>query len=370
MIYILGGIVASGLMLLYRRAPVDQSPLSHPSLRRLRQGGGDRVAAIVAVVGSAGVLIAISALRHGPGTDYWRRYVPLFERVRFGVPVDTERGFLLLNQVVAALTSDYQWLFAVMAVLTVGLVYRFILRMSLNPAMSVFVYAFGGTYLESFNLVRQGLAIAIVLNTIELIERRRPVPFFLLTLLASSLHSSALLWLAVWPIVRLRGGTATRVALLGGMVLAILAAPAALTALIDRVAPGYSWYFDSNYGGVQAFDSSVLWIAIVVLVGTLVLLKGRASETTYVNGVINLQAVQVATLLATVTVAYAFSRLSYYFTPIQMLAVPLLLAAIQDRRTRHLVTAGLIVAYAAAFYVRFIVWNAHEVMPYESIFSR
>jgi hypothetical protein len=315
-------------------------------------------------------LAAISALRYGPGTDYWARYAPIFERARYGMHVDTEYGFLLTNQAVAAVTPDYQWLVAVMSLSTVALFFRFIVRMSLNPALSVYIYMFSGTYLESFNLIRQGLAIAILLNTLELVERRRPIPFVLLTLLAASFHASAVLWLAIWPLLRVRGGALSRVGLLSALILVIIAAPATLASAVDRFAPGYSWYFQSNYGEVRAFDSSVLLISIAVLIASLLVLPGVIRKSTYVTGIVNLQIMQVAALVATVTIAYAFSRLSNYFTPIQIVAVPLLISAVPLRGFWRIGTLVLLVAYPVTFYYRFLVWNAHGVLPYESILSR
>jgi hypothetical protein len=371
--YAICGILASGLMVLYRRplpesSPLRQSGVSLPSRPTSSRGG--QTAGIVGLYGSFGVLFLVAALRYGPGTDYWARYVPIFRRVRAGWDVDTEYGYLLINRAVASATSDYQWLFAVMSLLTIGLFYRFIVRMSMNPALSVYVFVFGGTYLEAFNLVRQGLAIAILVNTIELIVRKKALPFVLLTLLAATFHSSALLWLAVWPIVRIRGGNLARLALISGLVLVVLAAPQTLALLITRFSPGYSWYFQSNYGEVRAFDPSGLAIAILIFVASLFVLRGEESRSGYTIAVMNLQAVQIAALVATISVAYAFSRLSYYFTPIQVLAVPLVLSTIPDRTIRRSLTMIVMIIYAATFYFKFVVWNAHGVMPYESIFSR
>jgi hypothetical protein len=374
-IYFLSGAIASALMLLYRRpvhelSPLRQLSIESPSLAARLAGGGGRIASQFGLVCSFTVLFLVAALRYGIGTDYWPRYAPLFTLIEQGDQVQSDSGYVLINRIVAGLTDDYQWIFVATSFLTLILFYRFIVRMSLNPALSVFLFVFGGFYLETFNLVQQGLAIAILLNTLELVMRRKHLLFVILTLVAASVHSSALIWFAIWPLIWTRFNRVTRFVLALAMVFVITAAPLVLTQVIRQVASEYAWYFESNYGVVLAFDPGGLGIAVLVFLASVLFVKRNKSEDRYVDAVVNLQGVHVAVLVATLSVAYAFSRLAYYFAPIQMLAVPLLLSTIRDDAIRRLVTCLVMVVYAVVFYFKFIVWNAHGVMPYEWVFSR
>lgn len=375
MIYMVAGLLASALMLLYRRPVASSSPLRQasfdsPMLTARLEGRGARIASGFGLFGSFGVLFVVAALRYGIGTDYWLRNVPLFEQVREGGGDDYEYGFVLINRVIGELTDDYQWLFAAISFLTIALFYRFIVRMSLNPAMSVFLFVFGGFYLEAFNLVRQGLAIAIVLNTIELAMRKRRFRFILCTLLAVSIHSSAFIWFAVWPLMWVRAGRFIRILSTAGIAIVITAVPGLLEQLVRRFAPDYAWYFESNYGVVRSLDPTVFLIAVAVFLASAVLVRRSAAGDRYSDAVVNIQSVNVAILVATVFIAYAFSRLNYYFAPIQVLAVPLILSAIRSRDSRWLFALLLMAGYVVSFYSQFIIWNAHGVMPYDSIFSR
>ncbi|MCX2747050.1 EpsG family protein [Arthrobacter sp. MI7-26] len=377
------------------------------------------------------ILFLIAALRYGIGTDYWFRYAPLFEQIQHGDVNGQEPGYVLLNKAVGLITDDYQGIFVVTSFLTIALFYRFFLRMSINPALSVFIYAFGGFYLEDFNLVKQGLAIAILVNTFEFALRKKHLAFVLATLLAASFHASALAWFAVWPLMWIRVGRAARIVIALAMILAILLVPQTVSLLVEQFAPSYAWYFDSNYGATRSIHPAVVTVALAALAFTLVKVGkagkvgsadrfedsvvkvpavsaevlvatkvgkagsadryadsevkvpavsaevlvatkvGKAgSADRYADSVVNVLAVSTAVLVATTTIAYLFSRLDYYFAPAQLVAVPLALSLVRNRLARHLLTVAFMSAYMTSFVFQFLVWNAHGVLPYDSIFSR
>lgn len=319
---------------------------------------------------SFSILFLIAALRYGIGTDYWPRYAPLFEQIQNGNVAGQEIGFVLLNKAVGLVTDDYQGIFVVTSFLTIALFYRFFLRMSINPALSVFIYVFGGTYLEDFNLVMQALAIAILVNTFEFALRKKHLAFVLATLLAASFHSSALVWLAVWPLMWIRVGRAARIAIALAMIVVILLAPQMLSLLVEQLAPDYAWYFGSNYGATRGIHPAVLLVALAAFAFTVIKVGKAGPADRYADSLVNVLAVSTAVLVATTTIAYLFSRLNYYFAPAQLVAVPLALSLVQNRLARHLLTVALMSAYMTSFVFQFLVWNAHGVLPYDSIFSR
>lgn len=371
MVYYFLGLVSALLVALHQRP----APIAGPSDRAARVQGAtsDRstetprhVSGRVGFVAALALLVVAGGFRYGPGTDFWGRYVPAFQLAHTGRPIQMERGYLFINELVASVTDDFQWLFFVMSLLTVGLVFRFIRRMSVAPALSVFIFVIGGFYLEGFNLVRQALAIAILLNTIELVLRKKLGAFVIATAIAASLHSSALIWLVVWPAIRMRGGRAARVLGTISLAGAVVAAPWALQALVLRLAPDYAWYFDSNYGQVRAFDRTALPISLVIFAGLVFVSRRSGSRHEgLLLAVTTLQGIQLVAVAATETVAYAFSRITYYFTPIQMIAVPLLIASMPNRALRQLAGLVVLAVYTYAFYYKFVVWNAHEVLPYD-----
>lgn len=374
MIYIIGGIVSSALLLLYRRPPPRHSPLnsltfSSTLLERRINGNDDQPLGRLALVASFSILFLIAACRYGIGTDYWSRHVPVFEQIRSGYATDYEVGFVALNRVVAWFTNDAQWLIAVVSFFTILLVYRFIIRMSLHPALSILIFVFGGFYLEAFNLAQQWLAIAILLNTLELALRRKRVAFLVLTILAISIHSSAIIWLAFWPLLVSRLNRVWQLILTIATLLVIASAPQLLIQWAAQTAPDYAWYLESNYGEARVISPAVLIVSSLLLACSFLALRSEHGRNSYGKAVINMQVVSVILYFASVTVAYFFVRLIFYFSPVQMIALPLLLAKINSRILRWVACIGFIILYGVAFFHQFIIWNAHGVMPYDSIFN-
>src|SRR5699024_1613688 len=56
-------------------------------------------------------------------------------------------------------------------------------------------------YNQSFNIIRQSLAIAIVMLTIKLINDRKPFKYTMVVLLAASFHYTALIFLPIYWLV-------------------------------------------------------------------------------------------------------------------------------------------------------------------------
>lgn len=375
MIYLFCGLSASAAILLHQRPPHRTSPLwaitlESPSLTSRLRGKGNRTIGFIGVAISFSILFLVAALRYGIGTDYFFRYVPLFERIQKGDIAGQEMGFVLLNRAVGLFTDDYQAIFVAASFLTIALFYRFFLRMSTNPALSVFIFAFGGFYLEGFNLVQQALAIALLVNTIEFALRKKHLAFVIVTLLAASFHSSALVWFVVWPLMWIRVARPTRIAIALTMIGAVLIVPQTLSHLAGQLAPDYSWYLQSNYGVTRSINPAITIVAVAAFVFSLAKIGNAERTDRYADSVVNLLALSTAVLVATTTIAYLFVRLNYYFAPIQLLAVPFALSLVRDRFDRQLLTSFFMSAYLTSFVFQFLVWNAHGVLPYESIFSR
>lgn len=141
---------------------------------------------------SALPILLISCFRYGVGTDYFHTYVPQFLSIVNGSYTHYyEPGFYLLNLLVASLTSDPQWLIALCALLTLGLVYVVTVFLSDNYFMSILLFYLTYTYFVSINNIRQALALAILLPALYFLVRKKKIAFVLLTILAGTMHQSA-----------------------------------------------------------------------------------------------------------------------------------------------------------------------------------
>lgn len=314
-------------------------------------------------------LFLLASFRYGIGTDYFARYTPQFNNAVAGGEVDSDPGFVFLVNMVAGLTSEAQWLFVACSFITILLVYRFAIRMSLYPPLTIFLFMFGGIYLEAFNSVRQALAAALLVNTIELILRKKWIPTLAIIAMAMSIHLSAMIWVAVIPLVLIRTSRAVRIAATGLALAIVLSAPTFIYDLVGRFAPEYAWYFSSNYGDVRSYEPTELIIAAFLYLAISLVPAERNTSGRYSNSITNIYSLYALSLATTVSFSYAFTRLTSYFAPIQLVAVPLILSRIGNPRLRSFGIVMVIGAYFVSFTMKFLIWNAHGVLPYEWIFG-
>ena len=146
---------------------------------------GNRRNIPVAVWMSLGLLIVFSGLRYGVGIDfpaYWDLY-------RGNEYSQSEAGFRLLCGIFTRLGFGPQAMFLATSAIVVVFVYKAAVYYDkTHVCFAFFVFLFAGTFLESLNLVRQYVAIALFFWGSRYIVGRSPTKFLLVVLAASLFH--------------------------------------------------------------------------------------------------------------------------------------------------------------------------------------
>ena len=148
----------------------------------------------------------MSALRYGIGTDYLYGYVPIFYWVRYDNPKqkEVEEGYILLNKLVAFYTDNYQWIFVLTSFIYIACVFYALYKSSKKIWYSVLLFFLSYNYFNSYNIIRQEMAMAIILVGLTFLQDEAKikdyVKFIVLVLIASTLHRTALISL-LFPIV-------------------------------------------------------------------------------------------------------------------------------------------------------------------------
>lgn len=146
-----------------------------------------------------GILIIISALRYQVGTDYnnYLDYYIVYSVLDFKdiISYANELLFILVIKI-AYVFQEPQIMFAIIAFLTIYITYRAILtqkeKLSITLAFALYVFLY---YMYSLNIIRQALAIAIILYSYKYILQRDFRKFLLMVIIATLFHTTALLFL-------------------------------------------------------------------------------------------------------------------------------------------------------------------------------
>lgn len=107
-----------------------------------------------------------------------------------------ENGYLVFYKLISMFTDNGQWMIAIHALFVIGITGWFIYRNSENVVMSTFLFITTNTWFMYMTMMRQAMAVCIVLIALEIWKRKdwkikRYVLYVAIVILAMQFHSSA-----------------------------------------------------------------------------------------------------------------------------------------------------------------------------------
>lgn len=332
-------------------------------------------------------LFVPAALRYDIGVDYsatmessgYLGYVQIFETYAHA-PMDPgmDVGFYVLIRALGLVTNDPQWLFVVLAALVYALVLRACRRLSASPALSLVLFLASGLYFESLNIARQWVAIACVLNGLAWVRAgecgepagwKRLARYAAWVVAGSLMHSSCLLWLAMWPLVLVPMSSRRSIVLLAVVVSALCLSSGVVSLLAQGTRFGR--YLDPSspvYVGPQPRPNAVITSTIMWTFSLWAWWRPSRLDR-WAGALLVCQTVGLALTLSGFFLPFIVDRVARYFTPLLVLQLPLALAQVADARLRRALTVVVVVAWLAATYVQVIAGGQYGVVPYQSVFG-
>lgn len=176
-----------------------------------------------------------AGLRYFVGIDY-ESYTFIFASIADST---TEPAFRLINLIIFFLGLNVQFVFLISSLITFTLLYKGIKRNSDNLFLSVFTLLFCGFFIESLNIIRQYIAIAIFFYAIQYIKSKKLIKYALCIAIASCFHYSAILLIVAYFILNINIGKLWFIILGFAYLLPFILPIPTIFGLI----PGYDVYF-------------------------------------------------------------------------------------------------------------------------------
>lgn len=221
-----------------------------------------------------GILIMFRSVTVGNDTDV---YTYLFKTIASTKDINLyiknsrfESGYIYLNWFLSKISDNPQILFIVTGFFTALSFKRFIYQYSEMPWMSVLMYMTLQFYDLSLTGVRQIIAIAILLYSYDFIVKRKPIIFTILVLLATTIHTSAILFLILYPLAS-RKQTKKFYIISGSISVVVFASFSYVLTFMNRIFPQYIKYFlgdNSSYSAsatLAVFLMLGLWVVIFAI---------------------------------------------------------------------------------------------------------
>ena len=128
----------------------------------------------------------------------------LIQTAELVYPYAFESGYALLNWFTSFLGIGFHGFLVLHALFCIFSVAKFVKRYSRNYCLSLVLFIALGFFTYQFGILRQTLALAIFLLSIPFIEERKPIKYFLLCLLAFTIHRVAIITVPLYFICKLK----------------------------------------------------------------------------------------------------------------------------------------------------------------------
>lgn len=117
-----------------------------------------------------------------------------------------EYGYVLLNKLCSLISNDTRFLLIVTSFMIVwGYVY-YIYKNARIVWLSLFLFICLGYYVSSLSMLRQSIAIIILLHSIQFVQNRSFFKFLLCVIGAAFFHVTAIVFIILYPISQLKVG--------------------------------------------------------------------------------------------------------------------------------------------------------------------
>lgn len=246
-------------------------------------------------------------------------------------------------------------------------------RYSPWPFFSILLYILLGFYTNSFNNVRQSMALSIIFLAIPYIFRRKFFRFLLLTLLAGSFHASALFFIVAYPLFSFHVSKYNVIPILAISFLASLAVGAIIVQYFGGI-------FLSKYEEIEGAGAGRGMLLLYFIIFSFSLLffdynKYRLLPRRRRIASFFVKLLLVATVIQMFAVYFSsIYRMTYYFFIPIIALIPILLTSVESTSRRSFY--GFLVLVVLFCYMSLLIFsyapeinsNPQGVIPYKFYF--
>lgn len=224
-------------------------------------------------------------------------------------------AFFWLMKLISFWTEgDFQIFLIVLAIFTQIIVAVFIYRYSPKPWLSYLVYNCMGFYVAGFSLIKQYLAMAIIMWAMMAIFEKKPVKFTLLTIIAGLIHMPALCFLPAYFLANRRINVQTLITYIGAALVIFLLRGQ----IIDYVADLY--YEEETFQLTTTTLGGRFLVIVIILIAGLLLKGFRERNYEKVYNIIVIAAIlQMFSGFDNV-----FTRLADYYLQFLVIFIPMI----------------------------------------------
>ena len=221
-----------------------------------------------------------------------------------------EPGYQIFNKLISCICDNFIFYLFALNIIIWTFICIFLKKYSYNVIYSLWLFFLLGYFDQTFNLLRQYLAISIVLISYKYVINRKFIKFFLVLLIAISFHSSSIAFIIAYFVYKVRIRRNTNFWITYILICIACFYSSNLFFKLMELTP-YAGYLTSSTWGVQEEVTKIAPIlnySILLLVILFCFLYGKK------------QNLLENSMLTLIIIASLFTILSFRFTPIGRVA--------------------------------------------------
>lgn len=312
-------------------------------------------------------LTLVSAFRYDVGWDYVDIYTRGFYYVgKYNIEWFTEKGFLLMVKVLYYVFGNPISLFVLFSCLVS---YFFCLCCDKygkeeNIWIYIFMFVISRYYFMSLNIMRQALAVMIILNALYYIKEKNFKKYILYIFIAFEIHYISIVYL---PLYFLLSKKYNRIK---DILFFIFVIPIGIIGIYCFVSSTkYANYFTSMFGNDGSFIVSEIIIPILIIAIRNLFINQDSKNTGMENIFFNMSIVCLIISLMS-SVLPLGDRMIWYFSMHNMFYVPYLISNIKKQNLRLIIAFVIVVCFTIVCGMQTIWKDSYSIVPYHSIFEQ
>lgn len=267
-------------------------------------------------------------------TNFYKYYIQGDESQYF------EPGFVLFERLVGTFVKTHEGYKFVVAIIFMGSMGRFVYKNSEDPFLSFLLY--DGLFYNMFSLTgyRQVISVSIgILWAYEFLKKRKPVQFFLLVLLASTIHKSTLIF-GIFYFISQKKINKTYVGICAVAIVAMIITRNQLFGVVKGLV-GYEEY--GVEGGIRQTNFLFMFSVLVALSAW----RYRYIINEYPNAMVYYNGLIMSCFMVPFAMVSATSmRLVYDFGFQLMFLLPLVVKSFPEKKDRIIIYMAIVIVFA------------------------
>lgn len=318
-----------------------------------------KVNLFVAIIAFSAVTV-FAALRSGVADT--AAYIKMFEEYPVGFSeigsllADSDSpGFILFSVFIKTyISTDYTVWFSIIALISGICIMIGFYQYSFNFALSAFLFIASCNFIWMFNGIRQYLVVSILFACTSLILKKKWIPYFILVLILSTIHQSAIIMIPIYFVVNGEPWNKRTLLVILGVIVCIIFADKVLNIFNSAIqetnyAVGYNETKKID-DGVNIFTILISLVPVGLAFLFRVNLKEKYTPIMKLSTNMSIMAVCIYIISKLTRSGILVGRMAIYFTTYNLILLPWLVDNIFKDNERRLIKYVMIICYLFLFY--------------------